>query len=137
MTYSRSIIDLLLKDTWGQPEPRLESQLSFIGLKHSEICAVLHYIPVSQANKLIARRITAAMSIPSEVWVDVAVDFITGLPMSFGYTVIMVVVDRLSKFVHFMALKGDYTSKPVAETFMNYVVKLHGCLDQLYQIWVG
>lgn len=38
----------------------------------------------------------------------------------------MVVVDRLSKYGHFMALKSDYSSKSVAEVFMSNVVKLHG-----------
>jgi hypothetical protein len=66
------------------------------------------------------------LPIPDQVWEDVAMDFITGLPNSCGYTVIMVVIDRLTKYSHFMAQKTDYTSKSVAETFMNQVVKLHG-----------
>lgn len=66
------------------------------------------------------------LPIPNEVWEDIAMDFITGLPLSFGYTVIMVVVDRLTKYGHFMALKSDYSSKSVAEVFMANIVKLHG-----------
>lgn len=53
-------------------------------------------------------------------------DFITGLPMSFGINVIMVVVDCLSKYGHFTALKSDYTSKQVVELFMTNIFKLHG-----------
>lgn len=53
-------------------------------------------------------------------------DFITGLPPSHGYTVIMVVIDRLSKYSHFAILKSDYTCHSVAETIMHMVVKLHG-----------
>jgi hypothetical protein len=53
-------------------------------------------------------------------------DFITGLPSSNGYTVILVVVDRLSKYSHFMPLKSDYTSSKVAEVFFHTIVKLHG-----------
>lgn len=53
-------------------------------------------------------------------------DFITGLPPSFGFTVILVVVDRLTKYGHFLALKTNYTSKGVAEVFMTHIVKLHG-----------
>lgn len=64
--------------------------------------------------------------IPEQVWKDIAMDFITGLPPSSGFTVIMVVVDRLSKYGHFIPLKSDYSSKMVAETFMHNVVKLHG-----------
>lgn len=53
-------------------------------------------------------------------------DFITGLPNSYGFNVIMVVLDRLSKYAHFVAMKANYTSKSVAEAFMTYIVKLHG-----------
>jgi len=40
--------------------------------------------------------------------------------------VILVVVDRLSKYGHFAAMKSYYSSKEVAETFIKLVVKLHG-----------
>ena len=53
-------------------------------------------------------------------------DFITSLPISFGFSVIMCVVDRLSKYAHFMALKEGYTVRAVAELFFTNVVKLHG-----------
>lgn len=66
------------------------------------------------------------LPIPSQVWYDIAMDFITGLPPSQGFTVIMVVVDRLTKYAYFFPLKSDYDSKKVAEVFMNNVVKLHG-----------
>jgi hypothetical protein len=66
------------------------------------------------------------LPIPEQVWEDVAMDFITGLPPSHGYTVIMVVIDRLTKYSHFSPLKVDYNSKNVAEAFMKTIVKLHG-----------
>ena len=53
-------------------------------------------------------------------------DFIVRLPSSFGYIVIMVIVDRLSKFAYFVPMKIDYTSKTVAEAFISNVGKLHG-----------
>ena len=53
-------------------------------------------------------------------------DFITGLPPSHSYTVILVVVDRLSKYIHFIPLKDDYNSYKVAEVFILTIVKLHG-----------
>jgi hypothetical protein len=66
------------------------------------------------------------LPIPSQVWEDVAMDFITGLPLSHGCTVILVVIDRLTKYAHFIPLKTDYTRKIVAEAFMHHIVKLHG-----------
>jgi len=59
--------------------------------------------------------------IPNLIWEDVVMDFITGLPNSLGYLVIMVIVDRLSKYAHFSALKTIQSSQKVAEVFMLHI----------------
>ena len=53
-------------------------------------------------------------------------DFIDGLPLSGGKSVILVVVDRLSKATHFIALKHPYSTASVAQAFLDNVFKLHG-----------
>lgn len=65
------------------------------------------------------------LPIPSQVWEDVSMDFITGLQQSRGSTVIMVVVDRLSKYAHFVPLPIRFDAWHVATAFVETVVKHH------------
>ena len=44
------------------------------------------------------------LPVPSLVWDELTMDFIIGLPLSRGFEIILVVVDRLSKSAHFGAL---------------------------------
>lgn len=66
------------------------------------------------------------LKIPHEPWRDIAMDFITGLPKSRGYEVIWVVVDRFSRYSHFIALQHPITAKGLAVVFLEQVYKLHG-----------
>lgn len=53
-------------------------------------------------------------------------DFIDGLPSLNGFSVIYVVVECLSKYSHFIAMKQSYSAKGVAEIFIREMVYLHG-----------
>lgn len=53
-------------------------------------------------------------------------DFIEGLPRSEGYNSILVVVDRFTKYAHFLPLKHPFTAHQVASAVLTHVVKLHG-----------
>ncbi|KAA0060668.1 ty3-gypsy retroelement transposase [Cucumis melo var. makuwa] len=66
------------------------------------------------------------LEIPDTIWSEISMDFIDGLPKSAGYEAIFVVVDRLSKYAHFLPTKHPYTAKSVAELFVKEIVQLHG-----------
>lgn len=66
------------------------------------------------------------LPIPDVIFDDISMDFITGLPSSQSRTVILVIVDRLSKYGHFIALPTNFTSQKVAEVFVHEFIYLHG-----------
>ena len=66
------------------------------------------------------------LSIPIQRWEEISMDFITGLPKSKGKSVIMVVVDRLTKYAQFCALSHPFKASTIATTFMDTIQKLHG-----------
>jgi hypothetical protein len=66
------------------------------------------------------------ISIPPAIWRDISMDFVVGLPKSGNKLVIMVVVDRLSKYAHFYALQHPFNASIMAELFMDHVFNLHG-----------
>ncbi|KAL0556775.1 hypothetical protein IC582_005291 [Cucumis melo] len=67
------------------------------------------------------------LSIPEWKWENVSMDFITGLPRTLrGFTVIWVVVDRLTKSTHFVPGKSTYTASKWAQLYMSEIVRLHG-----------
>ena len=66
------------------------------------------------------------LPIPTSIWIDISMDFIMGFPKARNKSVIMVVVDWLSKYAHFCALLHQFTSAMVAQLFIDQIFKLHG-----------
>ncbi|GJZ12877.1 reverse transcriptase [Tanacetum coccineum] len=71
------------------------------------------------------------LPIPERIWTKVSMDFIEKLPNSQGKTVIMVVVDRLSKHAYFMPLAHPFNASQVAQVFLDEVYKLHGLPESI------
>lgn len=66
------------------------------------------------------------LPIPRRPWSHIALDFITGLPESEGNTVVLTVVDRFSKSVHYIPLPKLPTAKETAQLLVQHVFRIHG-----------
>lgn len=64
--------------------------------------------------------------IPPHRWHTLNWDFMEGLPKSQGTDVILVMIDKLTKYGHFLPLKHPYTAPQVAHIFFDQVYQLHG-----------
>jgi hypothetical protein len=53
-------------------------------------------------------------------------DFIYGLSRSEGNDVIMIIIDKLTKYYHLIALSHPFKATTVVEKFLNIVYKLYG-----------
>jgi len=107
---------------------RLAAQFYWEGMQkdvknHVQCCLICQQAKV---DNTLPAGLLQPLPIPKQIWEDVAMDFITALPPSQGFTVIMVVIDRLSKYAHFATLRSDYNSKQVAEIFVKNIIRLHG-----------
>ncbi|EFQ91148.1 hypothetical protein PTT_12096 [Pyrenophora teres f. teres 0-1] len=64
------------------------------------------------------------LPIPDQIWKEISMDFIEGLPTSEGMTCLMVVTDRLSKGSIFILLP-DIKTETVVRAFLRHVVAYH------------
>jgi hypothetical protein len=71
------------------------------------------------------------LAVPDAAWQVVTLDFVEGLPRSAGYNSILVVVDKLTKYAHFLPLVHPYTAAQVAQTYFDNVFKLHSMPEAL------
>jgi len=69
--------------------------------------------------------------IPEKPWAYISADFITKLPLAQGYNSILVVVDRLTKMVHFIPTTEKTLVEGLARLFRDNVWKLHGLPESI------
>jgi len=71
------------------------------------------------------------LSVPDARWDTLSVDFVVELLESSGHDAVMMVVDAVSKRVHFIPTHTTVTAEEAARLFLHYVWKLHGLLKRV------
>lgn len=65
------------------------------------------------------------MPIPAKPWSSISMDFIERLQPSDKYSIILMVIDRLTKFAHFISITHPYTTSRVTLVFAQNVIELY------------
>lgn len=105
---------------------RLSRDVFCRGMK-KDIKRFVEECPVCQQNITLALSpayLLQPLPIPQQVWENISMDFIEGL--SKGFDSFLVVVDRLSKYAHFLPPKHPFRVPGVAGLSIKVVVRLHG-----------
>jgi len=71
------------------------------------------------------------LPIPSRPWSHIAIDFVTGLPISRGMSTILTIVDRFSKSCHLVPLRKLPTAFQTAQLLIKHVFRLHGIPQEI------
>lgn len=74
------------------------------------------------------------LPVPKQAWQMVSMDFVEGLPQSGRFNCILVVVDKFSKYSHFIPLAHPFSASQVATAYVDQVYKLHGLPSQSFLI---
>lgn len=104
-------------------------QLTFLWPRiKKQIKEMVESCPICQVNKpehVRSPGLLRSLPIPDQAWAYITMDFIEQLPKSKGNEMIWVVVDRLTKYSHFIALAHPMSASTLAQVF----------IEEIYRLW--
>ena len=98
------------------------------GMKQ-QVVEFLKQCPTCQINKAEHTEypgLLQPLPVPEFAWTHISMDFVEGLPTSKNKDMILVVVDRFTKYAHFISMKHPINVHSVARAFRENIFKLHG-----------
>ena len=106
----------------------LKRYYHWVGLKR-DVAKWVAGCPTCQlvkAENQVPSGLLQSLPIPEWKWDMITMDFVTGLPMREGKDAIWVIVDRLTKSAHFLAINKSDNAAVLAKLYMEQIVRLHG-----------
>jgi hypothetical protein len=107
---------------------RIKQLFSWPGMKDDIVSFIKRCVVCQQAKVEHIRTpgLLQPLPVPTQAWQIICMDFIEGLPKSKKYDSILVVVDKFTKYAHFVPLSHPFTALQVAQVFVDNIYKLHG-----------
>src|SRR5258706_1845900 len=118
LEYFPKIWDFILPQTGLLRSTLRPSDLGPGGRSYNGPISCLHWtktFPTQRVGKLIPNKV------PDQCWQVISIDMIRELPDSKGYNATLMVVDRLSKWIHAMPIVTSLDSTGVAQLFLEHV----------------
>jgi hypothetical protein len=107
---------------------RIKLLFHWPGLKQ-QVVDFIKQCPTCQLNKSEHCKypgLLQPLPVPDFAWTHISMDFVEGLPLSENKDMILVVVDRFTKYAHFISMKHPITAKTMAKAFSEHIFKLYG-----------
>lgn len=117
---------------WGAPEKFQDLPEGGYGVVLPGMCKhVAAYVQACPTCKQLENFISQTTDFSNHyrflrIWENLSMDFVEGLPSSSGVDTVLVIVDRMTKYSHFLALKHPFSATTVAQLFVKEIVRLHG-----------
>ncbi|WVZ96162.1 hypothetical protein U9M48_041833 [Paspalum notatum var. saurae] len=108
---------------------RIKQLFSWKGMKND----VKLFVAACQAKPDCSKMpgLVLPLPVPPSAWQIISMDFVEGLPRSSGHDCILVVVDKFTKYAHFLALAHPFNAARVAKVFFDQVYRLHGLPESI------
>jgi Integrase zinc binding domain len=92
-------------------------------LEHVQTCEICQ---IAKGENVLSPGLLEPIAIPNQAWEVITMDFVTGLPKSQGKDVLMVIIDKLTKYCHLIALTHSFKAFDIAQIFLDHIYKLQG-----------